>query len=104
MSTGPGARASALGSDWNGLLSRIAEDYEIPVLRHEDPAATWESLIIRISTQKRDAAARKSGLQSAVHDSEADALRALGARLAVLPFDDMEMPRTTRVSLGVAHT
>jgi hypothetical protein len=50
-----------LFTDWNGLLSRIAEDYEIPVLRHEDPAATWESLIIRISTQKRDAAARKSG-------------------------------------------
>ena len=46
-----------LFTDWNGLLSRIAEDYEIPVLRHEDPAATWESLIIRISTQKRDAAA-----------------------------------------------
>ncbi len=76
-----------LFTDWNGLLSRIAEDYEIPVLRHEDPAATWESLIIRISTQKRDSAARRTGVQSAVHDAEDDALKVLAKRLEELPFE-----------------
>ena len=80
-----------LFTDWNGLLSRIAEDYEIPVLRHEDPAATWESLVIRISTQKRDSKARASGAQSAVHDAEDDALEVLAKRLGDLPFDESHL-------------
>ena len=80
-----------LFTDWNGLLSRIAEDYEIPVLRHEDPAATWESLVIRISTQKRDSKARASGVQSAVHEAEDDALEVLAKRLGDLPFDESHL-------------
>lgn len=40
-------------TNWNGLLASMARKFEIPVVEHQDPVATWESLVARATYRHR---------------------------------------------------
>jgi hypothetical protein len=81
-------------TNWNGLLSSLAEDFQLPVIAHADPAATWESLIARAAAYRRNESAKKKDEPSPVNVAERDSLLALARRLA-------RPPMTTNALLGL---
>lgn len=72
-------------TNWNGLLGTVAKHFELPVVLHDDPASTWESLISRASAFKKTKAAKASGEKDHVGRAELEALRILASKLATPP-------------------
>jgi len=70
-------------TDWNGLLASIAESLDLPVIRHEDPASTWETLIVRLAARERIKAS----------DADKQASKLLSERLSAHPSPIEELQR-----------
>jgi len=77
-------------TDWNGLLASVADHFNLSRTVHEDPAATWESLISRVvgatgETGNGDDDDSIEMLQA--HKAEKLALRSLASALGKIPAD-----------------
>jgi len=83
-------------TDWNGLLSSIADAYDLPRIAHEDPAATWEGTVARIVAATGEtggaggnAAATTGSVTAALRprDAEQQAFKMLAKELKGVPAD-----------------
>jgi hypothetical protein len=92
--TDPNEPAWAPFCDWNGLLVSVAKDLGVPVLRHQDPTATWEELVARTppgNSRIEKQSSRNARAQTA-NSAEERALHHLSERLKTLPSST---PRVT---------
>lgn len=71
-------------TNWNGLLASIVDGFGLPRVAHEDPAATWEGVVTRISGNSGDEAGEE---QLQAHKAERLALQALAGELRTIPAD-----------------
>ena len=79
---------------WNELLRSVSAALAVGASSHEDPTATWETLIVE-GTRRQSGLA--GGAAAAAREVEKDALRALSKRL-----DDLPSEREDRRRLGRA--
>lgn len=77
---------------WNDLLKTVGAGLGVGDQQHEDPTATWESLIVE-GTRRGPGA---SAASVAARDVEKRALRALSKRLADLPSEREDRRRLGR--------
>jgi hypothetical protein len=80
-------------ASWNGLLATVASELQQPSVVHEDPSATWESLLSRMAISAHN----RNGQTLPVNETEAIALETLAKKLERLPY-----PTETLASLGHA--
>lgn len=67
-------------SDWSGLLASVADDFNLERVEHEDPSATWESLVVRLAAMDPNGETRSA-------QAEREARKALAKLLRKVPAD-----------------
>ncbi len=77
-------------TDWHGMLASVAEHFGLPVVRHEDPASTWESIVVRATTYARTRAA-EGGARAPVGTTEEEAFQELARRLMDPPASEQAL-------------
>jgi hypothetical protein len=85
QSSNPDENAWRYLTNWNGLLAEVAGEFNLPAVMHEDPAATWESLVTRIASFKKAKVSKQTGSVPQVNTAEAEALAVLARKLTVVP-------------------